>query len=109
VWQGRAGRLPYRAGVLVRQAQGGLAVRHRPGVRRTPTTCSPGSTGGGQELYDELVQESWLNVVGFFAMPMPTQPFGWFKKPITERRRCKGLKYRTVGLAADLMQAMGMP
>jgi len=64
--------------------------------------------GGGQELYDELIQDVLgLNVVGFFCMPMPTQPFGWFKAPITEAGQLQGLKYRTVGLAADLFQAMG--
>src|SRR5690606_33109355 len=41
------------------------------------------------------------------AMPMPTQPLGWFKKPITSADQIKGLKYRTVGLAADLFQEMG--
>ena len=41
-------------------------------------------------------------------MPMPTQPLGWFKKAVTKADEMKGLKYRTVGLAADLMQAMGM-
>jgi TRAP-type mannitol/chloroaromatic compound transport system substrate-binding protein len=40
-------------------------------------------------------------------MPMPTQPLGWFKKPIMSADQLKGLKYRTVGLAADLFQAMG--
>ena len=40
-------------------------------------------------------------------MPMPTQPLGWFKKPITDASQLKGLKYRTVGLAADLFQEMG--
>jgi TRAP-type mannitol/chloroaromatic compound transport system substrate-binding protein len=38
---------------------------------------------------------------------MPTQPLGWFKKPITDASQLKGLKYRTVGLAADLFQEMG--
>ena len=46
-------------------------------------------------------------MVGFFAMPMPTQPLGWFKKPIKDAKELKGLKYRTVGLAADLFQEMG--
>jgi TRAP-type mannitol/chloroaromatic compound transport system substrate-binding protein len=64
--------------------------------------------GGGQELYNELLQELGLNLVGFFCMPMPTQPLGWFKKPITDAKELVGLKYRTVGLAADLMQAMGV-
>ncbi len=65
--------------------------------------------GGGQALYDELVQQILgLNIVGFFAMPMPTQPLGWFKNKPASADDLKGLKYRTVGLAADVMQAMGM-
>jgi TRAP-type mannitol/chloroaromatic compound transport system substrate-binding protein len=63
--------------------------------------------GGGLELYNELLPKINLDVVGFFAMPMPTQPLGWFKKPITQASELKGLKYRTVGLAADLFQEMG--
>jgi TRAP-type mannitol/chloroaromatic compound transport system substrate-binding protein len=63
--------------------------------------------GGGQALYDELLTKIGLNVVGFFCMPMPTQPLGWFKKPITSAAGLKGLKYRTVGQAADLFQEKG--
>jgi TRAP-type mannitol/chloroaromatic compound transport system substrate-binding protein len=63
--------------------------------------------GGGLEMYWELLKKLDLDVVGFFAMPMPTQPLGWFKKPIKSAADIKGLKYRTVGLAADLMQEMG--
>jgi TRAP-type mannitol/chloroaromatic compound transport system substrate-binding protein len=63
--------------------------------------------GGGLDLYKELLQKLNLNVVGFFALPMPTQPLGWFKTPITDAKQLKGLKYRTVGLAADLFQQMG--
>jgi TRAP-type mannitol/chloroaromatic compound transport system substrate-binding protein len=61
----------------------------------------------GEPFYNELMQKLGLNVVGFFAMPMPTQPLGWFKKPIKSAAELKGLKYRTVGLAADLMQELG--
>jgi TRAP-type mannitol/chloroaromatic compound transport system substrate-binding protein len=64
--------------------------------------------GGGLELYQELLKKLNLDVVGFFAMPMPTQPLGWFKKQIKSSDDMKGLKYRTVGLAADLMQEMGV-
>ena len=63
--------------------------------------------GGGLQLYNELLSKLGLNAVGFFAMPMPTQPLGWFKKPISDAKQIKGLKYRTVGLAADLFQQMG--
>lgn len=65
--------------------------------------------GGGQELYDELVQDILgLNVVGFYAFAMPTQPFGWFAEEPTAVEDVSGLKYRTVGLSADLNQAMGL-
>jgi TRAP-type mannitol/chloroaromatic compound transport system substrate-binding protein len=64
--------------------------------------------GGGKELFEELqTQIMKVNIKSFFAMPMPTQPLGWFKKPITSANDLKGLKYRTVGLAADLFQALG--
>jgi len=65
--------------------------------------------GGGKELYRELVQDKLkLNLVGFFCMPMPTQPLGWFKKKINNVDDLQGLKYRTVGLATDIMQGMGL-
>jgi TRAP-type mannitol/chloroaromatic compound transport system substrate-binding protein len=65
--------------------------------------------GGGKELFDEFqTQIMKVNIKSFFAMPMPTQPLGWFKKPVKSMADLKGLKYRTVGLAADLMQAMGL-
>jgi TRAP-type mannitol/chloroaromatic compound transport system substrate-binding protein len=64
--------------------------------------------GGGQALYDELMQSVLkLNVVGFLTGPMPTQPLGWFKRPITSPDDFKGMKYRTVGLSADLFKALG--
>jgi TRAP-type mannitol/chloroaromatic compound transport system substrate-binding protein len=65
--------------------------------------------GGGQDLYIELTQDILgLNVVGFYGFPMPAQPFGWFKNPVTTVAELNGFKYRTVGLAADLMQKLGM-
>lgn len=65
--------------------------------------------GGGKELYRELVQDILgLNLVGFFCLPMPTQPLGWFKKEIKSADDLQGLKYRTVGLATDIMQGMGL-
>jgi TRAP-type mannitol/chloroaromatic compound transport system substrate-binding protein len=38
---------------------------------------------------------------------MPTQPLGWFKQEITDAAQLTGLKYRTVGLSADLFKQMG--
>ena len=65
--------------------------------------------GGGKELYYELMHEKLrLDLVGFFSGAMPAQPLGWFKENITKSSQMKGLKYRTVGLAADVLQEMGM-
>jgi len=65
--------------------------------------------GGGADLYRELTQDILgLNVYGYYGFPMPAQPFGWFKQPVTKVADLKGFKYRTVGLAADLMQRLGM-
>ncbi len=65
--------------------------------------------GPGQKLYEELTQKVLgLNIVGWFLMPMPTQPLGWFKKEPKSPADLKGLKYRTVGLATNVMQAMGL-
>ena len=64
--------------------------------------------GGGQELFDELMGTLRLNVISFFNSPMPAQPLGWFKEEIKDSSQMKGLKYRTVGLAADVMTEMGM-
>ena len=59
--------------------------------------------GGGRELFEELQNKIMkVNIKSFFAMPMPTQPLGWFKKPIKSAADMRGLKYRTVGLAADI-------
>jgi TRAP-type mannitol/chloroaromatic compound transport system substrate-binding protein len=64
--------------------------------------------GGGQELYNELVHDILgLDIVGFLTGAMPTQPLGWFKSPIESADQLKGLKYRTVGLSADLFNELG--
>ncbi|EDQ03927.1 Alpha-keto acid-binding periplasmic protein TakP [Sulfitobacter indolifex] len=65
--------------------------------------------GGGQELYNELTQDIMgLDVVGYLGFPMFAQPFGWFKQEVNTVADLQGFKYRTVGLAADLLQKMGM-
>lgn len=64
--------------------------------------------GGGMELFNELMEKLGLNVVSFFNSPMPAQPLGWFKEEIKDAAQMKGLKYRTVGLAADVLLEMGM-
>ena len=39
---------------------------------------------------------------------MPTQPLGWYKKPVTKiGDDFKGMKFRTVGISVDCVQGMG--
>jgi TRAP-type mannitol/chloroaromatic compound transport system substrate-binding protein len=63
--------------------------------------------GGGKELLEKLYASIGANVVSFPYGPMPTQPLGWYKKPITKVDDFKGLKFRTVGISIDVFQAMG--
>jgi TRAP-type mannitol/chloroaromatic compound transport system substrate-binding protein len=63
--------------------------------------------GGGKALLEEIYKGLNMNIVSYLYGPMPTQPFGWFKKPITKVEDLKGLKFRTVGLAVDIYTAMG--
>ncbi|MSQ57073.1 MAG: C4-dicarboxylate ABC transporter [Limnohabitans sp.] len=63
--------------------------------------------GGGKELLVKLYASIGANVVSFPYGPHPTQPLGWFKKPITKPEDFKGLKYRTVGISIDVFTAMG--
>ena len=63
--------------------------------------------GGGKALLDEIYKTLNLDVVSYLYGPMPTQPFGWFKKPIAKVDDLKGVKFRTVGLAVDMYTEMG--
>jgi TRAP-type mannitol/chloroaromatic compound transport system substrate-binding protein len=64
--------------------------------------------GGGQQLYQNLIQQKLkLNVVSFLHMPMQNQPLGWFKEEIKSADDFKGMKFRTVGLATGIYQFAG--
>jgi len=63
--------------------------------------------GGGKELLNEIFTSIGANVVSFPYGPMPTQPLGWYKKPITKVDDFKGLKFRTVGISIDVFTGMG--
>ena len=63
--------------------------------------------GGGKALLDEIYKTLNMDVVSYLYGPMPTQPLGWFKKPIAKVADMKGLKFRTVGLSVDIFTAMG--
>jgi TRAP-type mannitol/chloroaromatic compound transport system substrate-binding protein len=39
---------------------------------------------------------------------MPTQPLGWFKKPIARAEDLQGLKFRTVGISIDVFTQLGL-
>ncbi|MFL9826406.1 TRAP transporter substrate-binding protein [Rhodoplanes sp. SY1] len=64
--------------------------------------------GGGKELLAKLYDSIGANVVSFPYGPMPTQPLGWFKKPVAKVDDMKGLKFRTVGISIDVFQGLGM-
>jgi TRAP-type mannitol/chloroaromatic compound transport system substrate-binding protein len=63
--------------------------------------------GGGKALAEEIYKSLKLDVVSFMYGPMPTQPLGWFKKPVAKVEDMKGLKFRTVGLAVDVFTELG--
>jgi TRAP-type mannitol/chloroaromatic compound transport system substrate-binding protein len=63
--------------------------------------------GGGKALLEEVYKSLNMDVVSYVYGPMPTQPLGWFKKPIAKVGDLKGLKYRTVGLAVDIFTELG--
>ncbi len=63
--------------------------------------------GGGKALLEKIYNSIGANVVSFPYGPMPTQPLGWFKKPITKAEDFKGQKFRTVGISIDLFTGLG--
>jgi len=63
--------------------------------------------GGGKELLAKLYASIGANVVSFPYGPMPTQPLGWFKNPVTKADDLKGVKFRTVGISIDVFSGLG--
>jgi TRAP-type mannitol/chloroaromatic compound transport system substrate-binding protein len=63
--------------------------------------------GGGEALLQEIYKSLNIDVASFLYGPMPTQPYGWFKKPIAKVEDMKGMKFRTVGLAVDMYTEQG--
>lgn len=63
--------------------------------------------GGGKELLAKLYTSIGANVVSFPYGPMPTQPLGWFKNPVTKVDDLKGVKFRTVGISIDVFTGLG--
>jgi len=63
--------------------------------------------GGGRALLNKLYASIGANVMSFVYGPHPTQPLGWFRKPIAKVDDFKGLKYRTVGISIDMFASLG--
>ncbi|MBY0380544.1 MAG: twin-arginine translocation signal domain-containing protein [Xanthobacteraceae bacterium] len=63
--------------------------------------------GGGKELLAKLYNSIGANVVSFPYGPMPTQPLGWFKKPVSKAEDLQGVKFRTVGISIDVFTGLG--
>src|SRR3989304_3095637 len=63
--------------------------------------------GGGKELLDKLYKSIGANVVSFPYGPMPTQPLGWVKKPITSVDGFQGVQVPTVGISIDVFTGLG--
>lgn len=63
--------------------------------------------GGGVKLLEQIYKDLNLDVVSWLYGPMPTQPLGWFKKPVSRPEDFKGLKFRTVGLSIDIFTGLG--
>jgi TRAP-type mannitol/chloroaromatic compound transport system substrate-binding protein len=64
--------------------------------------------GGGRDLLNKLYGVVGASVYSYLYGPMPTQPLGWFKKPVAKVEELKGLKYRTVGISIDVFTKMGV-
>ena len=64
--------------------------------------------GGGEALYGELLNGILkLDLVGFVYFPMPAQPLGWFKTAVGGAEDLRGLRYRSSGLAAEIVRRLG--
>ena len=66
--------------------------------------------GGGQELYNELLQkELKMDVVAHFTTIQPFwEAFGWLKKPMNNLEDLKKLKFRSSGIGLEMFRRMGI-
>ena len=63
--------------------------------------------GGGKALLDKVYAALGVRVVSVLYGPMPTQPLGWFRKPIRKPEDFKALKFRTVGMSIEVFGGLG--
>jgi TRAP-type mannitol/chloroaromatic compound transport system substrate-binding protein len=66
--------------------------------------------GGGQELYNELLQkELKMDVVAHFTTIQPFwEAFGWLKRPVTNLEELRKLKFRSSGIGLEMFKRMGI-
>jgi TRAP-type mannitol/chloroaromatic compound transport system substrate-binding protein len=66
-------------------------------------------SGGGQELYNELLQkELKMDVVSYFTTVQPFwEAFGWVKKPVSNLEDLRRLKFRSSGIGLEMFRRMG--
>jgi TRAP-type mannitol/chloroaromatic compound transport system substrate-binding protein len=66
-------------------------------------------SGGGQELYNELLQkELKMDVVSLFTTVQPFwEAFGWLKKPMNNLEDLRRLKFRSSGIGLEMFRRMG--
>ncbi len=70
-----------------------------PATRWTPTCCWPGtSTVAARSCSKSSTPRSAPTSSRPYG-PMPTQPLGWYKKPVTKVEDFQGMKFRTVGIS----------
>jgi TRAP-type mannitol/chloroaromatic compound transport system substrate-binding protein len=67
-------------------------------------------SGGGLELYNELLQkELKMDVVAHFTTIQPFwEAFGWLKKPMKNLDDLKKLKFRSSGIGLEMFKRMGI-
>ena len=63
--------------------------------------------GGGNKLLEKLYAAVGAQVVSFAYGPMPTQPLGWFRKPIAKPDDLKGVTMRAAGISGEVYTALG--
>jgi TRAP-type mannitol/chloroaromatic compound transport system substrate-binding protein len=67
-------------------------------------------SGGGQELYNDLLQkELKMDVVAHFTTIQPFwEAFGWLKRPMSNLEDLKKLKFRSSGIGLEMFKRMGI-
>ena len=108
VSKGHARRRPRRARLSLRQAECASAVGIGPRLRHGRQHAALlAQVRRRQGTSRQALFFAHRNVVSFPYGPHPTQPLGWFKKPVTKVDDFKGLEYRTVGISIDLFTGDG--